>query len=84
MARSFKDAKGLNEQKSVKKESPRKSAAEAILSSTSTKDARMATRINSATYAQFTQINKKLGASNGSVVNMLVAQYINDHKDLLD
>lgn len=84
MAKNFKEAKGLVPNETTTEETAKKNAAEAILASHTTKDARMATRINSATYQAFTSINKRRGMSNGSVVNMLISEYIEQYKHLLD
>lgn len=80
---SFKEVKGMV----PAKEQPKKSepaAASKILASHATKDKRMSIRINSTTYEQFDQINTKLGTSNSSVVNMMIAEYIMKYKDLLE
>lgn len=60
------------------------SAAASILSSHATKDKRLSIRVNSRVYTMFTEINSKLGASNGSVINTFITQYVREHKDLLD
>jgi predicted DNA binding CopG/RHH family protein len=60
-----------------------KPAASKILASHATKDKRVSVRMSSQTYDQFALINSKLGASNGSVINMMVAEYVMKHRDLL-
>ena len=80
---SFKAVKGLiEEQKEKKAEQP--TTAAKLLASHSTKDKRVSVRMNSASYDQFAEINSKLGASNGSVINMLIAEYIMKYKELLE
>jgi len=80
---SFKDVYQIDEEKkAVQKAKP--SAASAILASHTTKDKRFSVRISTQLYMQFTQINSKLGASSGSVINTLMSQYVLDHKELLD
>jgi hypothetical protein len=78
---SFKEVKGLIEEQKEKR--IEKSPAAKILASHSTKDKRVSVRMNSATYDQFADINSKLGASNGSVINMLISEYIMKYKELL-
>lgn len=66
---------------------PEKSAVNAaavLLSSHATKDKKTTIRINSQTFAQFAEINRKLGSSCSSVINTLIFKYIQEHKDLLD
>lgn len=65
------------------KQPAQQNTAAAILMSHSIKDRRMSFRISSSLYARFTEINTKLGASNGSVLNTLISQYIREHSDLL-
>ncbi len=76
---SFKEINKLEE----KKEQVNKPAASKILASHATKDKRVSVRMSSQTYDQFALINSKLGASNGSVINMMVAEYVLKHKDLI-
>ena len=78
---SFKEIHQMQKAQQEKKVEP---AAAKILASHSTKDKRVSVRMNSSTYDKFALINSKLGASNGSVINMLVAEYIMKYKDLLD
>lgn len=47
------------------------------------KDMRISVRMNSGKYNQFSKINKKMGASNSSVINMLVSEYIAKNKDMI-
>lgn len=80
---SFKEVKGMVPAKETTQKSEPVAAAK-ILASHATKDKRMSVRINSTTYEQFDIINTKLGASNSSVINMLIAEYIMKYKELLD
>lgn len=79
---SFKEINKMNVEK---KDKPveNKPAASKILASHAVKDKRVSVRMSSQTYDQFALINSKLGASNGSVINMMVAEYVLKHKDLL-
>lgn len=49
-----------------------------------TKNAQMSVKLYQDTYDKFCKINRERGMSNNSVVNMLIAQYVKDNKDLLD
>ena len=48
------------------------------------KDKQISAKINSAVYEQFTKINKALGVSNNSAINMCITRYIRDNKAILD
>lgn len=80
---SFKEVNEML-QNTEKKQSEPVAAASKILASHAIKDKRIAVRVNSATYDQFNLINSKLGTSNGSVINMMIAEYIMKNKSLLD
>lgn len=49
-----------------------------------TKNAQMSVKLYEDTYNAFCKINRARGMSNNSVVNMLIAQYVKDNKDLMD
>ena len=55
-----------------------------IVSSDSSKDKQISAKINSTVYEQFTKINKTLGVSNNSAINMCITRYIRDNKAILD
>lgn len=48
------------------------------------KDKMISAKVNSQTYAQFTEINTVNGMSNNSVINMLITKYVRENKHLLD
>ena len=48
------------------------------------KDKVVSTKFNSDTYKQFSEINTKMGITNNSALNMILAQYVRDHSDWLD
>jgi len=81
---SFKDVYNIDEEEKKVLQKSRSNAASAILAAHTTKDRRFSIRISTQLYTQFTQINSKLGASSGSVVNTLMSQYVLEHKELLD
>lgn len=84
---SFKEVAGLKKEQIEQEEKEQltaSKAAAAILGTHSTKDARLSCRINSDLLGKFTAINRKLGSTNGSVVNSLIARYIMENKNLLE
>lgn len=48
------------------------------------KDKVVSAKFNSDTYKQFSEINTKMGITNNSALNMILAQYVRDHSDWLD
>ncbi len=50
----------------------------------SEKDKQISAKVNTNTYALFTQINKAQGLSNNSAINMLIARYVRENKALLN
>lgn len=48
------------------------------------KNKMISAKVNDQLYAQFTEINKAYGISNNSALNMLIATYVKDKKDILD
>lgn len=48
------------------------------------KDKVMTIKINSQLYAQFTQINKAYGLTNSSAANMIIADYVQSKKSILE
>jgi predicted DNA binding CopG/RHH family protein len=85
---SFKEVAGLKKEKFEADEekdiSAASKAAAAILATHTVKSARVGFRISEEMLQQFTAINKKLGATNSSVLNTIVARYIMENKNLLN
>lgn len=48
------------------------------------KNKMISAKINDQLYAQFAEINKAYGISNNSALNMLIATYVNEKKDILE
>lgn len=48
------------------------------------KNKMISAKVNDQLYAQFTEINKAYGISNNSALNMLIATYVKEKKDILD
>ncbi len=66
-------------------DSPRKrKALHAISSKDTYKDKQISAKVNSSTYALFTEINKAQGISNNSALNMILTRYIRENKGILD
>lgn len=51
---------------------------------TGEKDKMISAAVSSTMYAQFTEINKGFGMSNNSVINMLIAKYVQENKNYFD
>lgn len=83
---TFKEATGISKDKKQKNNEIQQvsAAASALLAAHDTKNARITARVAETTLAQFTYINKKRGATNSSILNTLVTNYIKENKDLLD
>lgn len=47
------------------------------------KSKQISAKVNEKTYAMFTKINKIYGTSNNSALNMLIAEYVRDKKEIL-
>ncbi len=47
------------------------------------KDKVVTAKVYPETWADFTAINKAQGMTNNSVINMLISQYVREHKDLI-
>ncbi len=52
--------------------------------SASGKDKQISAKVNSETYATFTEINRVMGLSNNSALNMLITNYVCEKKYLLE
>lgn len=84
---SFKEATGLANKKTEKEKNTElhvNNAASALLAAHDTKTARITARVSESTLSQFTFINKRRGATNSSILNTLVTNYIKENKDLLE
>lgn len=83
---SFKEIYEADQLKKKKDDQPaaKSNAAATILLTHTVKDRRLTFRISSQLYNQFSAINKQICASNGSIVNMLIAQYVREHQDMLE
>lgn len=52
--------------------------------SSSGKDKQISAKVNSETYATFAEINRVMGLSNNSALNMLITNYVCEKKYLLE
>lgn len=48
------------------------------------KNKMISAKVNDQLYAQFAEINKAYGISNNSALNMLIATYVKEKKDILE
>lgn len=84
---SFKEVAQLKKEKPEVEEQETtvaSKAAAAILATHSVKAARISCRVTEDMFGKFTSINRKLGTSNSSVLNTLIARYVMENKNLLD
>lgn len=51
---------------------------------TSGKDKQISAKVNSYNYTMFTAINRIIGLSNNSALNMIITNYVRENKYLLD
>lgn len=57
---------------------------DSIIKKSSRKNKMISAKVNDVTYQQFTKINQARGASNNSILNMLIADYVAANKGYLD
>ena len=57
---------------------------DSIIKKSSGKNKMISAKVNDMTYQQFTKINQARGASNNSILNMLIADYVAANKGYLD
>ena len=77
----------LQEMKEEQKETAsvvKKAPVEKIISKDGAKDKQISAKVNMKMYNAFTTINKALGVSNNSALNMLIAKYVRENRFILD
>lgn len=57
---------------------------EKIISKEGAKDKQISAKVNMKMYNAFTMINRMQGLSNNSALNMIIAKYVRENKDLLE
>lgn len=62
----------------------KKAAVMKITSHDGAKDKAISAKVNSNMYALFTAINREIGLSNNSALNMIISEYVREKKYLLD
>ena len=62
----------------------RKAPVEQIISKDGAKDKQISAKVNMKMYSAFTTINKRQGVSNNSALNMLIANYVRENRDILE
>lgn len=55
-----------------------------IISKDGAKDKQISAKVNMKMYSAFTTINKAQGVSNNSALNMLIAKYVRENKEILE
>lgn len=48
------------------------------------KDKQISAKVNQVVYKQFTDINKAMGLSNNSAINMIINKYVRENKGILE
>lgn len=48
------------------------------------KDKQISAKVNEKVYEQFTNINRAMGLSNNSAINMIINKYVRENKGILD
>ena len=62
----------------------RKAPIDQIISKAGAKDKQISAKVNMKMYSAFTTINKRQGVSNNSALNMLIANYVRENRDILE
>ena len=62
----------------------RKAPIDQIISKDGAKDKQISAKVNMKMYSAFTTINKRQGVSNNSALNMLIANYVRENRDILE
>lgn len=70
----------VQEEKKIEK----KSAVDQIITDDGSKNKQISAKVNGNIYEAFTTINKLQGLSNNSALNMLIAKYVRENKEILD
>lgn len=55
-----------------------------IVTDTNSKSKQISAKVNETIYESFTKINRLQGVSNNSAINMIIAKYVRENKDILD
>ncbi len=62
----------------------RKSAVKQIINADNSKNKQISAKVNKNMYDDFTMINTLQGLSNNSALNMLIAKYVRENKNILE
>lgn len=55
-----------------------------IVTDTNSKSKQISAKVNETVYESFSKINRLQGVSNNSAINMIIAKYVRENKDILD
>jgi uncharacterized membrane protein len=72
------------EKKASAIEKKRTVRSDSIMKKSSGKNKMISAKVNDVTYQRFSKINQARGASNNSILNMLIADYVAANKEYLD
>lgn len=70
----------VREEKKIEK----KSTVDQIISDDGSKNKQISAKVNGNIYEAFTMINRLQGLSNNSALNMLIAKYVRENKEILE
>lgn len=70
----------VQEEKKIEK----KSTVDQIISDDGSKNKQISAKVNGNIYEAFTMINRLQGLSNNSALNMLIAKYVRENKEILE
>lgn len=62
----------------------KKSTVDQIITDDGSKNKQISAKVNENMYEAFTMINKLQGLSNNSALNMLIAKYVRENKEILE
>lgn len=67
-----------------KSQEEKKSTVDQIITDDGSKNKQISAKVNGNIYEAFTMINRLQGLSNNSALNMLIAKYVRENKEILD
>jgi len=80
----FKAAINSREEEEVKKDTKKATINRIASLNNGVKNKPISAKVNEVVYKQFTDINKAMGLSNNSAINMIINKYVRENKGILD
>lgn len=74
----------VNRQELQETDTPKKRIITKIADTDTAKDKQISAKINSGVYEQFTRINKAMGISNNSALNLCITKYVRENRAILE